>query len=142
MTTRMAQQHEEGTAILVVLVLGTVLLIPLVYVVLSVMAVQSASYAVTSAARESARAYVTGGSVAEANRRARTAARIVLGDANINLDGEPTTIRCLRGPCLTTGSTVEVTVSVPVTLLFVDGGPTITVRSVQLAPIDPYRDPS
>ena len=128
---------DDGTAVLEVLVLGTGLLVPLLYAVISIMAVQSATYAATSAAREAARSYVTGAGTADAASRARAATRLVLADAGI----APTTpvVRCVGG-CLVPGSRVDVTVTVEVALPLVPGGPTITVHGQESMPVDLYGD--
>jgi hypothetical protein len=127
---------EQGTALLEVLVLGVGLLVPLLYGVVSVMSVQSASYAVTSAAREAARAYVTAKTPAQGSVRARTATRLVLADAGIAAAAPR--VRCVGG-CLQPGSRVDVTVSVAVVLPLVPGGPTVTVVGAESMPVDTYR---
>jgi hypothetical protein len=129
-------EPEQGTAILEVLVLGVGLLVPLLYAVISVMSVQSASYAATSAAREAARSYVTSTTPAQGAARARAATRLVLADA-----GVPSVLPRLRcvGGCLQPGSRVDVTVVVPVALPLVPGGPTITVTGEESMPVDRYR---
>jgi Flp pilus assembly protein TadG len=126
---------ENGTAVLEVLVLGVGLLVPLLYGVLSVMAVQSASYAATAAAREAARTYVTSATPSEGLVRARTATRLVLGDAGIA--GATPTVRCVGG-CLVPGSRVDVTVRVVVPLPLL-GGPGVTVTGQESMPVDRYR---
>jgi Flp pilus assembly protein TadG len=119
-----------------VLILGTGLLVPLMYAVISIMSVQSATYAATSAAREAARAYVTGTTPADGAARARTATRLVLADAGVTSTGPR--VRCVGG-CLVPGSRVEVSVSVEVSLPLVPGGPTITVTGHESMPVDRYR---
>ena len=92
-----------------VLILGVGLLVPLLYAVISVMAVQSASYAATSAAREAARAYVTAATPAQGAARARAATRLVLADAGVA--AVVPRVGCVGG-CLQPGSRVDVTVTV------------------------------
>jgi len=132
----LAAAADDGTAVLEVLVLGVGLLVPLLYAVVSVMTVQSASYAATSAAREAARAYVTAATPALGASRARAATRLVLADSGVAavLPG----VRCV-GTCLAPGSRVDVTVAVDVPLPLVPGSPTITVTSVESMPVDRYR---
>jgi hypothetical protein len=127
---------DEGTAILEVIALGVGLLVPLLYGVVSVMTVQSASYAVTSAAREAARTYVAAATPAQGARHARAATRMVLADAGI--PGVAPTVRCVGG-CLQPGSRVDVTVRVDVPLPLLPGGPTITVSAQESMPVDRYR---
>jgi hypothetical protein len=133
---RRAVDLEQGTALLEVLVLGVGLLVPLLYAVVSVMSVQSASYAATSAAREAARAYVTSATPAQGSARARTATRLVLADAGVAVVAPR--VRCVGG-CLTPGSRVDVTVTVAVALPLVPGAPTVTVVGAESMPVDRFR---
>jgi hypothetical protein len=123
-------------AVLEVLVLGVGLLVPLLYGVLSVMAVQSASFAATAAAREAARGYVTASTAAEGAARARAAAALVLADAG--LPAARPALRCAGG-CLQPGSRVDVTVRVEVPLPLVPGSPTVAVVGAESMPVDQYR---
>jgi hypothetical protein len=129
---------EEGTAVLEVLVLGVGLLVPLLYAVLAVMAVQSASFAATSAAREAARAYVSSTTTSQGLGRARAATRLVLSDAGVTSSGP--TVRCVGG-CLAPGSRVDVSVRVAVPLPLV-GLTSVTVTGVESMPVDRYREAS
>jgi hypothetical protein len=104
--------------------------------VVSVMTVQAATYAATSAAREAARTYATSATPAQGARRARTATALVLADAGIA--GVAPTVSC-RGGCLVPGSRVDVTVRVEVPLPLLPGGPTITVTGRESMPVDRYR---
>lgn len=129
------ERAEQGAAVLEVLVLGVGLLVPLLYGVLSVMAVQSASYAATAAAREASRAYVAADTPAQGLARARVATRLVLSDAGVTSGGP--TVRCVGG-CLAPGSRVDVMVRVVVPLPLL-GGPGITVTGQESMPVDRYR---
>jgi len=131
-------RHDDGIAVLEVLVLGVGLLVPLLYGALSVMALQSASYAATSAAREAARAYVTSATPSQGASRARTAARLVLADAGLTSTGPR--VRCVGGACLAPATRVDVTVPVVVRLPLLGGGPTFTVTGRESMPVDRYRD--
>jgi hypothetical protein len=134
---RRVPSQDEGTAVLEVLVLGVGLLVPLLYAVISVMAVQSASYAATSAAREAARAYVTAATPAQGAARARIATRLVLADAGVA--AVVPRVSCVGG-CLQPGSRVDVTVSVGVALPLLPGGPTVTVVGQESMPVDRYKE--
>jgi hypothetical protein len=128
---------DDGAAVLEVLVLGTGLLVPLLYGVLSVMAVQSASFAATAAARESARGFVSAPTASEGVARSRASTRLVLEDAGVPVVVPQ--IRC-AGTCLAPGSRVDVTVAVDVPLPLLPGGPTVTVTGVESMPVDVYRE--
>jgi Tfp pilus assembly protein PilV len=131
--------REDGSALLEVLVLGVGLLVPLLYGVMSVMSVQSATYAATSAAREAARAYVTSTTPALGAVRARAATQLVLADAGFS-SAKPVQLRCIGG-CLQPSSRIDVTVTVDVPLPLMPGGPTVSVVGQESMPVDRYRDP-
>ena len=124
---------DDGTAIIEVLVLGVGLFVPLLYAVLSLMAVQSASFAATSAARESARAYV--GATTTAQGAARAASRLVLADAG-GVGAAPVITCSTR--CLQPGSRVDVAVRVVVVLPLLGVSP-VTVTGEASMPVDRYR---
>jgi hypothetical protein len=126
---------DDGTAIIEVLVLGVGLFVPLLYAVLSLMAVQSASFAATSAARESARAYVGATTTAQGAARARAASRLVLADAGVV--GAAPVITCSTR-CLQPGSRVDVAVRVVVVLPLLGVSP-VTVTGEASMPVDRYR---
>jgi hypothetical protein len=134
-TGRLRVRGDDGTAIIEVLVLGVGLFVPLLYAVLSLMAVQSASFAATSAARESARAYVGATTTAQAAARARAASRLVLADAGVS--GAAPVITC-SARCLQPGSRVDVAVRVVVTLPLLGVSP-VTVTGEASMPVDRYR---
>ncbi len=119
------------------LVLGVGLLVPLLYGALSVMQVQAASYAATSAAREAARVHVTAAGPTQARRLARRAASIVLADAGIR--AASVAIQCV-GRCLAPGSRTDVTVSVDVALPLLPGRRSVRVSAVESMPVDRFRD--
>jgi Flp pilus assembly protein TadG len=89
-------------------VVAVLLLVPLVYVVLSVAAVQRTAYAATQAVREAGRAYVTSSTPAAASASARVAARLAMADQGLALPSGALRITCLDGPCLAPGSRVVV----------------------------------
>lgn len=106
---------EDGSAIIEFVVLGVLLLVPLVYLVMSVGRVQAGSYAVSTAAREAGRAFVTAQSGEDAAGRAHAAARIAFADQGFGGLGD-LEIACSSTPCLTPDSRVETTARVTVQL--------------------------
>jgi Flp pilus assembly protein TadG len=77
---------DTGTAVIEFVLLGVVLLVPLMYLVLAVSAVQRSLYGVTQAAREAGRAYATG-TIENAADRATYAARLAMEDQGLPADG-------------------------------------------------------
>ncbi len=83
--TRLAQlarrfRDDSGNAILEFHYLGILLLVPLVYIMLSVLAVQQGSYGATQAAREAGRVYARTGDA----DLARFAAQVALDDQDVD----------------------------------------------------------
>ncbi len=108
----MSRRGERGSALVEVTWLSLLLLVPLVYVVLSVFAVQSGSFAVSGAARAAARAYSLAPDEASALGRARAAAALVLADHDIAPADAVVTVSCRPDPanCLAPGSLIRVDV--------------------------------
>ena len=63
-------EAEDGSASLEFITAGMLLLLPLVYLVLTMAAIQAGAFAVEGAARQAARVYVQSGTVGEANAAA------------------------------------------------------------------------
>lgn len=141
---RHAARDDEGNAILEFCFLAVLFMVPLVYVLLSVFAVQSASYAVTAATREAGRAYTTSPSAAAAPARALAAGRIAMADHGLDLSASELTVSCPEQPCLAAGGAVRTTITVDVPLPFVPtllgrAPATIEVRATHLALVDRFR---
>ncbi|QAY62065.1 pilus assembly protein [Xylanimonas allomyrinae] len=114
---------ERGSAVVEFIGTTVVLLIPLVYLVLTVGRLQAGAFAVDGAAREAARAVVTAVSSDDAAARARVAAGIALEDQGFDpqpaLTGGAVQVTCAADPCLSPGGTVTATVHTRVPLPFV-----------------------
>lgn len=110
------RRGDEGTAMVEFTFLAVLLMVPLVYILLTVFHVQRGAYAVTSASREAGRAYVTADTTAEAEQRAYVAARIALADHGLELQPGELAIECDAAPCLTPGARVRVRLDTTVEL--------------------------
>ena len=135
---------DDGNAIVEFVYLAVLLMVPLVYVLLTVFRVQSAAYSVSGAAREAGRVFATAPSVEEGEERAYVAAGIVLSDIQLELRPREFTITCSSDPCLEPGSTIEVTVEHDARLpllpaVFGSATPSIKVSSSHLEVVDRYR---
>ena len=126
---------ETGSAVLEFVWLGTLLLVPVVWILLSVFEVQRGAFAVSAAARAAGRAYVLAPDAATGQERAVEAARFTLddqgGDAmpldlEVACSGSTTSGTTTSGtststratPCLAPGTSVTVTVRSGVHLPF------------------------
>ena len=109
---------ESGTASLESVTAGLVLLLPLVYLVLTMSALQGAALAVEGASRQAARVFVEAGSVREANAAAERAVEFALADYGLDTDDVHVSITCRprAAACLTRRGFVTVEVGTRATL--------------------------
>jgi Flp pilus assembly protein TadG len=150
---RLAGDGERGTATVEFVVVFLTLVIPLVYAIAVMADVQRALLAVSTAAREVGRVYVTSGTAEEADRRGALAYEEVLANFGYGA-GDPRAALVVRTACpgdapgcvagLGPGAeiTVRVTYRVPVARLpFVGAiaGPDLPVGATQHTRVDRYR---
>ena len=110
-----AARDESGTAVVEFVVLAVLLLIPLIYLVMVMARLQAGSFAVSQAAREAGRAFVTADSGDAAGARAEAAARIAFLDHSFEDVGR-LSFACDGTPCLRPDARVETTATVQVPL--------------------------
>jgi hypothetical protein len=136
------RRDERGSALVELTWLGLLLIIPLVYVVITLVAVQRSAYGATEAARAAGRAFVLASDVGTAQTRAYEAARIALQDQGVVLGPADLTLLCHPSPqsCLQPGSTVEVRLDlqVPLPLAPSLGSRPAACVSVHSSHIEPY----
>ena len=134
---------DDGNALVEFTYLAVLLMVPLVYVLVTVFQVQRAAFGVTEAARQAGRAYVTTSS-GDPALRAQTAADVALRDQIPDVG--PATVSYPRGRSgLVPGETVTVVVSHDVTLPIIGGlfgavEPTIPVRATHVEVVDAFRE--
>lgn len=124
---------DAGNATVEFVTVAVVLMVPLVYVLLAVFAVQRAAFAVSAAAREAGRAYVTADDAADAEARAQAAADLALAD---QLPGDPPADLTTDG-ALAAGGAITVTVTYDVEVL--GGLGRVPVTATHVATVDRYR---
>jgi len=109
---------DEGSASLEFITAGLVLLLPLVYLVLTMSSIQAGAFAVEGAARQAARVYVQSPSVAHANAAAGRAIEFALADYGLDTDAVTVTVSCRPNPtqCLQRRGFVTVVVTTTVAL--------------------------
>lgn len=112
---------DHGAAMVEFVALMVVLVVPLVYLILTVFEVQRTTYAATSAAREAARLFVTAPTSADAGLRARQAASVAVTDHGVTWRPEDLSVSCSADPCLTPGASVRVIYRTSVDLPLVPG---------------------
>jgi Flp pilus assembly protein TadG len=136
--------EDQGTAVLEFVFLAVLLLVPLVYVLLAAFEVQRAAYALSAAAREAGRGYLTAPSADGAAARATAAVDVALRDHGLAADDVTMTVDCAADPCLTPGATVTVRLATTVPLPFVPallGRPVagVAVHADHTEVVDAYR---
>jgi len=137
--------EESGNAMIEFVFLAVLLMIPLVYVLLTVFHVQRAAFAVNAATREAGRAFATADTDGEGYNRAYAAAAVALADHSMVLGPGQPAIDCSSRPCLTPGGKIDVTLDTEVPLPFLprvlDGRApaSIGIRARHVAYVDQYR---
>ncbi len=110
---------EQGSALVEFSWLAIILLVPLVWVVLSVFEVQRGAFATSAAARAAGRAFALAPDDATGQARARAAVAQVLADEGADGQRADVTFSCRpRGNCHVGTAVVTVTVRSGVTLPF------------------------
>lgn len=100
-------------------VLAVLMLVPLIYLVMTMARLQAGAYAASAAAREAGRGYVTATTQEEAEPRALAAARIAFEDQGFSGGQGVVSIDCDGDPCLRPEGRIEVAATVTVPLPFV-----------------------
>jgi hypothetical protein len=107
---------ERGSAVIEFVFLSVLLTIPLIYLVLTLSRIQAGTYAVSAAAREAGRAYVTTEQTERAERRARAAAGLAFEDQGFSPEDTSLAMHCDGRPCLRPEGRIDVTARVTVPL--------------------------
>lgn len=123
---------DGGSAVLEFTFLGLLLLVPVVYLVLTVGAVQGASFAVVGAADQAAKVFVDSETAEEAYARAQQAVDLAVTDFGFPSEDAGITITC-GGTCLEPGSSVTVAVDLDVSLPLI---PTMPGLNTSAATVD------
>lgn len=140
------RRPDEGSAIVEFVWLAILLLVPLVYVVITVFETQRTAYAVSAAARSAGRAFVTAPDQTSAYARARSAARLAFDDQGTDAPVR-VSISCRPSPraCLSPGSVIFVRVDSAVVLpllpaVFGGHSPQIAVDASHQEPYGTFRE--
>ncbi|KZC96611.1 MULTISPECIES: hypothetical protein [Clavibacter] len=109
-----AWTDDRGSAALEFITAGVLLLVPLVYLVLALSAIQGAALATEGAARQAVRVYVRAADDAAGRREAEAAVEVALADQGVPPTGIVLDITCTPDPraCHVPRSLVHVSVRV------------------------------
>jgi len=127
-----ARSEDDGNAIVEFLGITLILLVPTVYLVLTLGRIQAGTFAAESAAAQAARAIVVAGDFEEGLTAAVASTRVALDDQGFpEVDAEGAlAVSCSSSPCRAPGSTVATTVTVEVPLPLI---PDFVSRALPLA---------
>jgi hypothetical protein len=139
------KQTECGQAIIETLLVSLVLLVPLMWMLGVLSDLQRGALGTTAAAREAGFDAASSSEPSTASAAVERAVHQAFVDEG--LDPTQALVSWASTPGFPRGGTVKVSVSYPVTIAqfpFIGrvSGPSITVRSIELARIDPYRSRS
>ncbi len=142
---RWRSSSDRGSASIEFIVVGVAIILPLIYIAITVLTLSAAQFASNQAARESARAFVTSTSTSSGNQRATLAANLAFEDHGL-VESEPQiSITCDHISCLTPGGKVSVEITTWVPLPFVPrwGSSdlvTVPITSQATLLVDQYRE--
>ena len=142
---RRPRRPDDGSAVVEIVWLGVLLLVPLLWIVLSVFEVQRGAFATTSAARSAARAYALAGSDAAGREQAHAAIRQAMADQGGDDQSFTFDVSCGSDDCHAPGAVITVTVRSGVRLPLLPavlGGdaPSFRLDSTHTVPVGQFRD--
>lgn len=140
-------RDERGSGLVEFAWLGILLLVPLVWIVVSVFEVQRGAFATSAAARAAGRAYVLASTDAEGHRRAEDAARLALRDQGVGDAPLDLRVTCTPYPhqCHSGTSVVTVRIGSSVRLpllpsILGGGAPTFHLDASHTLPVGQYQE--
>ncbi|RKE63303.1 TadE family protein [Microbacterium sp. AG238] len=105
-------RNDDGSASLEFLTAGLILLVPVVYLIVSLGIVQSHTFAAQAAARHVARAIATAADVAQADTRVDAITQAIAAEYGMTADDLALAVECSgSGPCPGAGEIIRVTVN-------------------------------
>lgn len=108
---------ERGSAVVEFLGISLLLLVPLVYLIVTLGRIQAASFAAEGSAREAGRLIAQAQTMEEGLAYASIAVQLAFADQGFTVDGEDALhVTCQADPCLTPGAFVHITVDTGVAL--------------------------
>ena len=142
----MRQRDDSGSALVELTWLGILLLLPMVWLLLSVFEVQRGAFGVTAAARSAGRAFALASDDATGTSQARVAASVALADQGLGAEAWRLEVGCPPLPdCHVGGVVVTVRVETRVVLPFVPdflgGAASFGLDAVHRVPLGQYQEP-
>ncbi|TWH03161.1 Flp pilus assembly protein TadG [Nocardioides sp. J9] len=144
---RLPARDERGSGLVEVIWMGVLLLLPLLWIVVSVFEVQRGSFGVSGAARSAARAYALAPTDAAGEKRAAAVARQALADQGLEDVPVRVTVTCTPYPrsCHSGTSVITVRIESAVALPLLpdvlgSGSPSFRLTAQHSVPIGRYQE--
>jgi Flp pilus assembly protein TadG len=141
------RRDQRGSALVELSWLGILLVLPVLWIVLSVFEVQRGAFGVSAAARAAARAYALAPDDASGLVQARTAARVALDDQGVHGATPDVRVTCTPYPedCHQGTSVITVSVHSRVVLPLMPSAlgsnrPSFALEATQTVPIGQFRE--
>jgi Flp pilus assembly protein TadG len=138
---------QRGSAVVELVWLGILLVLPVLWIVMSVFDVQRGAFGISAAARAAARAYALAPDDATGLARAQTAATLALDDQGVHDVSPDVAVACTPYPADCHQGTSVITVSVrsrvdlPLMPSALGGGrPSFALSATQTVPIGQFRE--
>lgn len=138
---------ERGSAVVEFLGVSLVLLVPLVYLVLTMARIQAASFAAEGAARDAGRLIAQADSIEDGIAAAQLGVELAFADQGLEVDGaEALHVACSASDCLTAGEYVSIVVETDVPLplapdFLADSMPTVvSITAEAMTAVSGFRD--
>ncbi|MGC0249666.1 pilus assembly protein [Pseudactinotalea sp. Z1748] len=140
-------ERERGSAVVEFLGVSLLMLVPVVYLILTLAQIQASGFAAEGAAREAGRVLAGAETFEQGLAAAHLAVELSFADQGISVDGaQALRIRCQDEPCLTPGSYLYISVRTDVDLpglppIFSGTLPSVTqVQADAMTTIPRYRE--
>ena len=124
---------QDGSAVVEFVFLAVLLMVPVVYLIITVGQLQSAAFAVVGAADQAAKVYVAAAEPAAARAAAEEAVMLAMADHGFEAGDVTLAISCSPSDCLSPGSTVSAAVTLRVPLPLVPTIPGVNLDAARVA---------
>lgn len=138
---------QRGSAVVEFLGVALVLLIPTVYLIITLARVQAATFAADGAARDAGRLIAQAETFEQGVTEARVAVELAFADQGMDVDGATALeVTCQEDPCLSPGAYLHLQVAtdvpLPLTPPFLDEslGTTVRIEAEAMTAVDDFRE--
>lgn len=128
-----SHRNDHGSATVEFIALSVILLIPAIYLLVTISQLQAAGYAVVAASDQAAKTIAYTDNDSHAQSRAMQTVHLTAENYQLDPSTTNTTIHCTNAPCTTPGTQITVNVSIDVPLPLI---PTFLGNQTRIATMD------